>query len=517
MTPLRRALLACALAAGGLIAGAPAAGAESAGAHELDWRPCGDRFQCAELKVPLDYSRPGWRTIDLPLIKLPATDPKRRIGTGIGGAGGPGQSGVDLLRDLGPTLFAPLNERFDLVAFDQRGVRTLDCGAVPDPDPTGAEPHDVDAGLLARRSREIGRLCLERNPLLLPYVTTGNAARDLDRLRAAVGEKKLSYVGGSYGTMLGATYSSLFPGRVRAMALDGPIDVDVWVNRHLEATREQIAGFEDSLGRFAMHCATSPACGFGGDDPEAALDALLGRLDRHPLPFPGRPGATIDGDALRLALVELMYVPALWPATAAMLAELEQGVTDLATQLIGVDLLGVNMDAFWSIVAADGDHPRGVTPYLDAVRHTWGTADHFWLTGGYEATRLGFWPVEGRGAYRGPIRAHGTVAQPLVIAAKHDPATPYRWGQRLARDLDAALLTVNGDSHTSLRNPCVMQLTKRYLEDLELPSPDITCTHPRPFGAAAAVASARGELRRLIRRERRAAGLAMPVPVLAAR
>ena len=93
-------------------------------------------------------------------------------------------------------------------------------------------------------------------------MTTGNAARDLDRLRAAVGEKKLTYVGGSYGTMLGATYSSLFPGRVRAMALDAPVDVDVWVNRPFEATREQVASFEGSLDRFAMYCAASTACAF---------------------------------------------------------------------------------------------------------------------------------------------------------------------------------------------------------------------------------------------------------------
>jgi pimeloyl-ACP methyl ester carboxylesterase len=201
----------------------------------LDWRPCGGRFQCASLKVPLDYSRPRWRTIEIPVLKLPATDPARRIGTAIGGAGGPGQSGIDLLRNVGETAFAPLNERFDLVTFDQRGVGTIDCGPLPDPDPGFAEPFDVDTKLVARRAREIGRRCLDRNPVLLPYVTTGNAARDMDRLRAAVGERKLTYLGGSYGTMLGATYASLFPRNVRAMALDGPLDVDVVTRRPLEA------------------------------------------------------------------------------------------------------------------------------------------------------------------------------------------------------------------------------------------------------------------------------------------
>jgi pimeloyl-ACP methyl ester carboxylesterase len=478
--------------------------APAAQASDLDWEPCGDRFQCAELKVPLDYSRPSWRTIEIPVIKLPATDANRRIGTAIGGAGGPGQSGIDLMRAVGTTLFAPLNERFDLVAFDQRGVRTIDCGPLPEADPGWAEPHDVDPHLIARNAREIGRRCLERNPLELPYVTTGNAARDLDRLRAAVGEKKLTYLGGSYGTMLGATYSSLFPGRVRAMALDAPVDVDVWVNRPFEATREQLASFEGSLDRLFMHCVASASCPFGGDDPEAALDALLDRLDREPLPV---PGGAIDGDALRLGLLELVYAPSLWPATAAMLAELERGVTDLARELIVIDLFGMNMDAFWSITAADGDHERNLAPYLRSVRHTWGMSDHFWLARGYEAARFGFWPVEGRGAYRGPINARGAEVPPLIFAVRHDPATPYRWGQRLARDLDARLLTVNGDGHGAVRNPCVMPIAKRYLEDLELPAPGVTCTQPKPFAGGAA-------LRRQIRREERAGALAMPVPAL---
>ena len=174
-------------------------------------------------------------------------------------------------------------------------------------------------------------MCLERNPLLLPFVTTGNAARDIDRLRVALGEKQITYVGGSYGTVLGATYSSLFPGRLRAMALDAPVDIGARMDRPLEGPREQAAGFENVLDRFAMHCAASPACEFGGDDPEAAFDALVERLDREPLPLAGRPGVTVDGDLVLLFLADLMYVPSLWPATAAMLSELERGVADIAS------------------------------------------------------------------------------------------------------------------------------------------------------------------------------------------
>jgi TAP-like protein len=214
-----------------------------------------------------------------------------------------------------------------------------------------------------------------------------------------------------------------------------------------------------------------------------------------------------------------MYAPSLWPATAAMLAQLEQGVANLAIELLGIDLFGIDVSAFWSITAADGDHPRGIQPYLDAVRHTWGTSDHFWMGRGYEAARFGFWPVEGRGEFRGPFRAHGTV-QPLIFAVRHDPATPSREGQRLARDLGARLLTVHGDGHGAIGNPCMAELTTRYIEDLEVPAPGVTCSEPKPFGDAAASRGAavrRGDVRQLIRRERRAAMWGMPVAALAGR
>ena len=233
--------------------------------------------------------------------------------------------------------------------------------------------------------------------------------------------------------------------------------------------------------------------------------------------MPGHPGTVIDGDALRLGLLGLMYAPSLWPATAAMLTELEHGVVDLVIDLLGIDLYGIDPGAFWAIVAADGDHPRGIQPYLDSVRHTWGTSDHFWMVRGYSGAIFGFWPVEGRGEFRGPFRAHGTI-QPLIFAVRHDPATPYRWGQRLARDLGARLLTVHGDGHGSLGNPCMTELATRYIVDLALPAPGVSCSEPKPFPTAArAAASGRGDLRRLIRRERRLAMWGMPVPALVGR
>ena len=201
-----------------------------------------------------------------------------------------------------------------------------------------------------------------------------------------------------------------------------------------------------------------------------------------------------------------MYVPALWPTTAAMLAELERGVTDIAGELLGVDLFGVDFEPSgrsWPPTVTTRAASRRTST---TVRHTWGIADHFWFVRGYIATRFGYWPVEGRGAFRGPVRAHGTTVPPLIFALRHDPATPYRWGQRMARDLGARLLTVHGEGHGAIPNPCVMELAKRYLEDLEVPAPGVTCREPKPFGAPAAARAAAqpagADLRRMIRRER---------------
>ena len=279
--------------------------ASAATPPELDWKPCGDRFQCADLEVPLDYSRPWWRTIEIPVIKLPATDPERRIGAGIGGAGGPGRVGRRHLRSVGPTLFAPLNERFDLVAFDQRGVGMIDCGPTPDADPGWAEPHDVDAGLIAGRAREIGRMCLERNPLLLPYVTTGNAARDIDRLRVALGEKKLTYLGGSVRHGARRHLFEPVPGpgaRDGARRAGGHRRVDGLGRWRGRVSRRRASRTCSTASHVTAQ--SSPACGFGGDDPEAAIDVLVAATGPRPAAVGRTPGETVDGDLVLLVLAD---------------------------------------------------------------------------------------------------------------------------------------------------------------------------------------------------------------------
>src|SRR3954469_10644643 len=242
------------------------------------WSDCRDApgMQCALYSVPRDYTRPADASLQLALVRLPATDQAHRIGSLFVNFGGPGAAGVDSVKALGPFIFQALNARFDIVGFDPRGVgqssSAVDChanqeteGLFAKPFPT---PDNVDLAALVARNRAYIARCITFNGAILPYLSTANVARDLDTLRQAVGDDKLSYLGFSYGTFLGATYAAMFPHHYRALVLDGALDADQYINHPLDATRVQTVGFERAVGRFLAMCNAHPdACAFGAEDP----------------------------------------------------------------------------------------------------------------------------------------------------------------------------------------------------------------------------------------------------------
>jgi pimeloyl-ACP methyl ester carboxylesterase len=306
----------------------PAIGAQS-------WSPCGDAagVQCATVRVPLDYDRPQGRTISLHVARSAATDPAHRIGSLFFNFGGPGGTAAAALEARGAGLFPGLGDRFDIVAMDPRGVGqsepSIDCRA--DQERFGiysqpfATPANLDfLGLVAKDQRYIRR-CLELNSrAILAHVSTANVARDMDLLRQGLGERTLTYLGYSYGTLLGATYASLFPGRYRKMVLDGPLDATGYINDPLATLSAQSSGFERALGRFLQACAADQAAcrGFGGSDPWDAYDELLDRLDHSPLPATGYPPdpRPVDGDDARGGTAVALYNKASWPFLAEALA-----------------------------------------------------------------------------------------------------------------------------------------------------------------------------------------------------
>jgi pimeloyl-ACP methyl ester carboxylesterase len=498
-----------ALAAAAALAFVPAAGAApvtgGASVPELVWTDCEDGFQCATAQAPLDYDRPRGATISIALIRDPAADPAERIGSLFVNPGGPGGSGVDFLR--GAPAFARdiVGRRFDLIGFDPRGVGAsrpvIDCrvnhetsGVYPQPFTTP----DSDLGRHVRRAREYVNRCSAANGSFLKHVSTANVARDLDLLRAAVGDRKLTYVGVSYGTLIGATYSSMFPGRARALVLDSPIDADTWVNRPFEAFREQTASGENVLDRFFAACALRQAsCGFGGDNPEDALDALAERLDADPLPVPGGP--PVDGDDLRAVAFDALYTQAAWPLFAQALRDVEAGDGTLMRELVDDfydqrpgDPSAPLWDAYFAVTAVDQDYPRSVRPFLEAGRHSFSLFDHFWFNSGYDELPQGLSPYESRDVFRGPFR-HAPGAPPaFVVGGTHDPATPFKWAKRLTADLgNARLVTVRGNGHGTITSldPCLLLPVLDYLENGTPPEQGLTCHRPAPFAEAVAAAA----------------------------
>ncbi len=497
-----------ALAAGGRPGGSRAE--VPAGPAALAWSDCGEGFQCASVRVPRDYRRPRGRKIKLALVRLPAANPAERIGSLFLNPGGPGGSGIDLLRSNAKGVFAPLNARFDLVAWDPRGVGAsagrVDCGvdqlklgiySQPFGRPTPASERRV-----VRRARTYVRRCMAENRRsgLLPYIHTANTARDLNSLRAAVGDRKLTYLGYSYGTQIGATYATFFPRRVRALALDGAVDAEGFVNDPIRDFRRQTESFEDVFDRFLAGCRIRPDhCGLGAAKPGAAYDALAKRLDQRALPAAGAANPTpVGGDDLRAATLATLPSKPLWAVLSNALIGAQRGDGSLLRIVADVfyerEETGI-FDPFVAISALDGHWPAKPLPYLRDGRSAYRRFGQFWWNAGYSELAMGLWPVKPRGGHVGPVQNSRQATTALVVGTTHDPSTPYVWAKRLTADLgNARLLTMRGDGHTASfgdNSLCIDTAVQAYLEQLLLPARKTVCPQEVPFATAARTRSPR--------------------------
>ena len=295
-------LLACFAAVAALFVFGATASADRApsAAPGLHFKKCGLTAQaatteCATADLPLDYDQPRSGQVHIAIARVPAADKAHRIGVLFFNFGGPGGTAVDYLQNRGAsTLWKALNQRFDIIGFDPRGV-----GQSTPVDRLQGRPGEAGHLLAAvhdavqrrpqrtrRQGRELHPRVRAQNGNILSHVSTANVARDMDAIRGLLGETKLNYFGYSYGTFLGATYASLFPDRYRAMVLDGPIDATAYINQPWRDLAEQTAGFERALGRFFQACAgNQDACSnFGGSDPWDAYDKLVESANTSPIP-----------------------------------------------------------------------------------------------------------------------------------------------------------------------------------------------------------------------------------------
>ena len=480
---------------------------------ELTWTSCGTTpagteagVQCATAELPLDYDDPEGDQVRLAVARVPATDPANRIGSLFINLGGPSGTIVDVLQENGGTIWPTLNQRFDLVGFDPRGVGqstpAIDCqvnpeelGNVSQPFPT---PLDLDVDAFVAKHQAYVDACLANNGDILAHVSTANVARDMDVLRAAVGDEKLSYLGYSYGTFLGATYAALFPDGYRALVLDSPVDVQQYISDPLASSTAQTAAFERALHRFFEACAADQvACsGFGGGQPSSAYDGLLARADATPIPAPRyapdpRP---VDDDDIRVATTTLLYSKQFWGILAAALAQAAAGdasllrlVTDLSYDRMEDGSYGPGSDQFFTIGAGERQWPRGdVEVYLDRGSESWASFPHFWFNTGYTEVSYGLWPVHDEDAYEGPFTVESSSPTPVVVATTYDPATPYPGALRTVRELgNARLVTMQGDGHGAYPggSACVRTAVDAYLVDLTLPAAGLVCQQEVPFAA----------------------------------
>ena len=455
------------------------------------------QFQCAMVAVPLDWAKPNGPKIELAVIRRLASRPQQRIGSMFLNPGGPGQSGVDFVANEATSEFFDSwgGGRFDLVSWDIRGsnrsapVECFTSQAAEDRFWAGVSIPTTPAESAAyqRKTVELARRCGAVSGALLSHITTADTARDLDTLRTLVGDRKLTYVGLSWGSMLGQTYANLFPDRVRAMLLDGIVDAVDWTTSAETRIENNVSSADEVFAQFLALCqrAGPGRCALAGHGQTVAqrVAGLFARARRAPIPAPDAkpPGSLSYGDLL-ISTVFPLYEPHTWPEFAAKLnAAANRDASALETDARAVQAPQV-MHATTTtsaISCADGPArlPSSAWP-LAIGRFT----DVGKLAGPVQGWRLwapcaSNWPAHATDRYTGPWNAK-TKTPILLIGTRYDPATSYRNAQVAKGRLgNAVLLTFNSYGHTStnVASDCRDQAAMRYLVDLRTPPRGTIC------------------------------------------
>ena len=455
--------------------------------QQLVWSSCRDDFLCASLEVPLDYEDPTGDRIQLALLKVPTEGD--RIGSLVVNPGGPGASGTDYAAGASRVFRKPLLDRFDIVGFDPRGTgdsdpidcltdEELDAYVAADPDPdTAAEADAYVAGVT-----RLAQGCAAKSGALAKHVSTIEAAQDMDVLRAALGEKQLTYLGASYGTQLGATYADLFPKRVGRLVLDGAIDLSASGE---DLSKQQATGFEVALRAYVSNCVEESDSCFLGDSVDEGIQRIqefLADVEETPLT------TNLDGRELEVGnavygLIAPLYERQAWPALSLALRSAFNG--DGTTLLQFSDLYtsrgenGYNTNIIEANITIDclddpthGDPARVEASYpeFEAASPTFGRIFAWGAVGcnGFPPERV----VPAR-----DIRAAG-AAPILVVGTTRDPATPMRWAEALADQLESGvLLRRDGDGHTAYNsgNECIDDTIEDYLIHGKVPVDGLSC------------------------------------------
>ena len=455
--------------------------------QRLRWRGCHETFQCSRLVVPVDYEHPDGPTIRIAVVRLRAGggDPR---GSLVLNPGGPGASGVDYALAATSVVSDAVRERYDVVGFDPRGVaRSAPVSCVTDAELDallaldGSPDDPAEERQVADRWRVLGAGCAEDRPLLTAHVGTRDAARDLDVLRAALGDRRLTYLGKSYGTYLGTTYAELFPRRVGRVVLDGQLDP--------AASGEQIAagqaaGFHRAFRSFLADCLGRRSCPFTGsvDQAQDQVAALLDRVDGQPLR--GEPGRPVTQALAVLGVAAALYDEGSWSLLVQAFREARRGSGQTLLALAdyysdrgpGGRFTTNAIEALYAVNCLDRPEAKELADYRAAAARVAESSPVFGPFIAWGSLPCASWPVPPQGTPH-PVAAAG--ARPiLVVGTTRDPATPYAWSVSVAEQLESGrLLTYVGDGHTAYRrgSTCIDRAVDRYLLDGTLPAAGTRC------------------------------------------
>jgi pimeloyl-ACP methyl ester carboxylesterase len=457
------------------------------GDQSINWTPCSDdandTLLCATLEVPFDYENPDTGEFTLSLVKHPATQSSKRIGSMLVNPGGPGFGGTAIAENASAYLSSRLLEVFDVVGWDPRGTGdttpAVDCIDEYDEyfaiDPTPANEQEKQR--LIDASMRFADECEEKNTEILPYISTNNSARDMDQIRQALGEEKITYFGFSYGSELGATWATMFPTTVRAAVLDGATDPTA---DYVQSGLNQAEGFEKEFSKFLEQCAQDTLCPFhnNGNTRQAFLD-LMDSVDANPIPV-SSDRAPVNQSVLQTAVAMTMYSSSSWPQLEEALASAQQGDGEGILTLYddyyqrGFDgTYGNELEAFLAISCLDDPGPQTVA---EADSHTPTFQEvapllYPGFVGGYVCV---FWPaqtdkrIEITGVGAGPI---------LVIGVTGDAATPLASTRKMAAALeDGRLIVVDANRHTGYgENACVTDTADNYLISTQIDFSEKLC------------------------------------------
>ena len=466
--------------------------------QNLEWATCYENFECTDLRVPIDYADLTVGTFKIAVLRYKAQDQKNRIGSLIVNPGGPGGSGVDYAYNAEYVFDPDVLDRYDIVGFDPRGVNRsapIECLTNEETDASYASDAKPDTEAELEKSladsQDFIKKCEEKNEFLTHY-STAESARDMDILRAALGDKKINYFGKSYGTYLGTLYAQFFPDKVGRMILDGALDPNISI---LEQNISQAVGFDEALDAFLADCAKQGDCPLPDNQQEAtaAIITLLTNAATNPLPR--KVKVENDNRVATESLIVLGTASALyddvdgWPKLRTAFLEGQRGFgdtfLDLADQYTGRSSDGSYMsnelDSGAIIDCLDWPDTRSVEKTkADAQRFT----DRAPVFGPYLAyTNIAckfLTPAPKDKLTRATNKITSIKTTPIiVIGTTGDPATPYDWAVGLHKIFTTSkLISLEADGHTGQGrgSACVDDAVDAYLLEGKTPKKNLTCT-----------------------------------------